>query len=81
MTIDDVFGPAGADQLHGALDLARDRNVKLTFFRGASLDPVPPEPSKVADTRYFHIREDDEIDEQLLTNWFRQASALPGERL
>ena len=32
VTIDDIFGPGGADQLHGALDLARDRNVKLTFF-------------------------------------------------
>src|SRR4029079_16775615 len=32
VTIDDIFGPGGADQLHGALDLARDRNVRLTFF-------------------------------------------------
>jgi hypothetical protein len=58
-----------------------DKYVKLTFFRGTSLDPVPPEPSKTADTRYFHIREDDAIDEKLLTSWIRQASALPGERL
>ena len=58
-----------------------DKYVKLTFFRGTSLDPVPPEPSKTAETRYFHIREGDPIDEQLLTEWIRQASSLPGERL
>lgn len=32
VTIDDIFGAGGADQLWAALDLARDRNVKLTFF-------------------------------------------------
>jgi hypothetical protein len=58
-----------------------DKYVKLTFFRGTSLEPVPPEPSKTPETRYFHIREDDPIDEKLLTGWIRQASTLPGERL
>lgn len=58
-----------------------DRYVKLTFFRGASLDPVPPGPSKQQDVRYLDIREDDAIDETPLAAWIRQASALPGEKL
>ena len=57
------------------------RYVKVVFLRGASLDPVPPVASKQPDVRYFHIHEDDEIDEELVTSWIRQASALPGEIL
>jgi hypothetical protein len=52
--------------------------VKVTFFRGASLDPLPPVESKDKNTRYFHIHEDGEIDEQLVASWIRQAAALPG---
>jgi len=55
--------------------------VKLTFFRGVSLDPVPPENSKMPETRYFHIHETDEWNEAQLATWVRQASALPGEKL
>lgn len=51
--------------------------VKLTFARGASLDPVPPEESKHPEMRHFNIREDDELDEKLLTTWITQASKLP----
>ncbi|HWU96184.1 MAG TPA: DUF1801 domain-containing protein [Sphingomonas sp.] len=58
-----------------------DKYVKLTFFRGTALDPVPPGPSRQKDVRYLDIREDDEIDEAGLTAWIRQASALPGEEL
>ena len=58
-----------------------DRYVKLTFFRGTSLDPVPPGPSKQQDVRYLDIREEDPIDEAQLADWIRQASALPGEKL
>ena len=54
------------------------RYVKVSFLNGASLDPMPPEPSKDADTRYVHIREDGEIDEQKMKHWIRQAAALPG---
>jgi hypothetical protein len=57
-----------------------DRYLKLTFFRGQSLDPVPPEPSKSGDTRYFHIREGDDFEDQL-ADWIAQASKLPGEKL
>ena len=52
--------------------------VKVSFFRGASLKPLPPGPSKQKDVRYLDIYEDTELDEQLLTDWIRQASKLPG---
>ena len=55
--------------------------IKLTFFRGTSLDPVPPVASKTPETRYFHINEGDDLDEARLADWIRQASELPGERL
>jgi len=52
--------------------------VKVAFFRGASLRPVPPVESKDKDTRYFHIHADDQIDEELVASWIRQVSELPG---
>lgn len=52
--------------------------VKLTFFRGAALDPLPPGVSKSPDVRYLDIREGDELDEAQLADWLRQAAALPG---
>lgn len=55
--------------------------IKLTFFRGTALDPVPPVASKTAETRYFHIYEGEALDEALLAGWIRQAASLPGERL
>lgn len=55
------------------------RYVKVTFFRGTSLHPVPPVESKQKGVRYFHIHEGDEIDEELLASWIRQAAELPGE--
>ena len=58
-----------------------DRYVKVTFFRGAALDPPPPVGSKQKDVRYFHIHEGDEINEPQLAAWVKQASQLPGERM
>src|SRR5690606_18417156 len=58
-----------------------DRYVKLAFFKGAALDPVPPVASTQKDVRYFHIHEADDLDEAQLTDWVRQASRLPGERM
>src|SRR5690606_7203948 len=55
--------------------------VKVTFFRGTSLRPVPPGESKHAEVRYLDIREDDPLDEAQLASWVKQASRLPGERL
>jgi hypothetical protein len=54
------------------------RYVKVTFFRGASLRPVPPGASKIKDTRYLDIHEGDELDEAQLAAWLKQAAALPG---
>ena len=54
------------------------RYVKVTFFRGASLKPLPPGPSKDKNTRYLDIHEDDELDEAQFASWVKQAAALPG---
>ncbi len=52
--------------------------VKVAFFRGTSLRPVPPGASKGKDTRYIDIHEGDELDEAQMANWVKQAAALPG---
>ena len=57
------------------------KHVKVAFFRGALLRPVPPGESKSKDTRYFHIHEDDRLDEEQFVSWVKQASQLPGERM
>ncbi|OWJ66509.1 DUF1801 domain-containing protein [Inquilinus limosus] len=57
------------------------RYIKLAFFNGASLDPLPPVASKQQRVRYFHIHEGDALDETRLADWMRQASRLPGERM
>ena len=55
--------------------------VKVAFFRGASLRPMPPGKSKQKDVRYLDIHEDEELDEAQLAAWVKQASQLPGERM
>ena len=57
------------------------RYVKVAFFRGASLRPLPPGESKQKEVRYLDIHEDDGFDEAQLTAWIKQASQLPGERM
>ena len=52
--------------------------VKLSFFRGASLRPLPPGASKDENTRYLDIRENDSLDEVQLGKWLEQAAKLPG---
>lgn len=54
------------------------RYVKIAFFRGMSLDPLPPGESKNAETRYLDIYEKDVFDEEQLARWIRQAAELPG---
>ena len=54
--------------------------VKVAFFRGASLDPLPPGESKQKHTRYYDVREG-ELDEKQFAKWVKQASKLPGEML
>ena len=53
------------------------RYVKVTFFRGTSLRPVPPGASKGKDARWIDIHED-ELDEAQMATWVKQAAALPG---
>src|SRR5688572_7964848 len=53
--------------------------VKVAFFKGAALRPMPPVESRQKDVRYFHIHEGDRLDEELVAGWIRQASELPGE--
>ena len=57
-----------------------DRYVKVTFFRGTSLDPMPDGASKTPETRYYDVHEG-ELDEKRFTTWVKQAAKLPGERL
>lgn len=54
------------------------RSVKLAFFRGTSLRPVPPGGSQSKDTRYLDLREGDAVDDAQLASWVKQAAALPG---
>jgi hypothetical protein len=54
------------------------RYVKVTFFRGAHLAPLPPGASKDPNTRYLDIYEDRELDERQLESWIRQAAGIPG---
>jgi hypothetical protein len=57
------------------------RYVKVAFFRGSSLNPAPPVGSRHKDVRYFHVHEDDQLDEALFAAWVKQASQLPGEKM
>jgi hypothetical protein len=55
------------------------RYVKVTFFAGTSLRPVPPGGTpKSKDGRWIDIYEDDELDEAQIETWVKQAAALPG---
>src|SRR5262245_42611853 len=54
------------------------RYVKVTFFRGASLRPVPPGASKQKDVRHFDINQGDELDESQMASCVKQPAAWPG---
>ena len=54
--------------------------VKVTFFRGTSLHPIPPGESKHKEVRYLDVHEG-ELDEAQFVAWVKQASQLPGEQL
>ncbi len=55
--------------------------VKVAFFRGAQLTPLPPGVSKQQDVRYLDIHEHDTLDESRFADWVKQASRLPGEKM
>ena len=55
--------------------------VKVAFFRGTSLRPLPPGESKHEEVRYLDVHEHDAIDARQFTKWVKQASKLPGEHM
>lgn len=57
------------------------RYLKIAFFRGTSLSPVPPGESKQKEVRYLDIHETDKLDEARFAAWVKQAGALPGEKM
>jgi len=52
--------------------------VKVAFFRGTSLRPLPPGESKHKEVRYLDIHEDDQLDEKQLATWIKQAASIRG---
>lgn len=55
-----------------------EKYIKVTFFRGTALHPLPPGASKHPEVRYLDLRQDEPLDEAALTSWLRQAAELPG---
>jgi hypothetical protein len=55
--------------------------VKVAFFRGAQLEPMPPDKSTQKAVRYLHIHENDVLDEEQFITWVKQAAKLPGEKM
>jgi len=73
---------AGAEEQTWFLSLhCFTKYIKVAFFRGASLHPLPPGTSKHKEVRYFDIREDEPLDEAQFAAWVKQASQLPGEKM
>lgn len=54
------------------------RYVKVTFFNGAALRPIPPGVSKTEQVRHLDIHHGDELDDAQMAKWAKQAAALPG---
>lgn len=52
--------------------------VKVTFFHGSALRPLPPGAGKDKNARWLDIYEDDDLNEAQLADWVKQAAALPG---
>lgn len=57
------------------------RYVKLTFFRGTALRPLPPGASKQEGVRTLDVHEDDGLDAEVVAGWIEQAAGLPGSDL
>ena len=55
-----------------------NKYIKVTFLYGTSLNPIPPIASKDKHARYYHIYEDQPMDEQQVASWVRQAATIPG---
>jgi hypothetical protein len=57
------------------------RYIKLAFFRGVHLTPMPPEGSRTPSARYLHLHEGEALDEKQLVDWVKQASLIEGEKM
>jgi hypothetical protein len=55
-----------------------DRYIKVLFFRGTSLKPMPPVASKSKHARYVHYSVEAPIDEKQLVKWIKQAAKIHG---
>lgn len=72
----------GVEEQHWFLGIhCFSKYVKVAFFKGVALRPVPPGESKQKEVRYLDIREDEPLDEVQFTAWVKQASKLPGEKM
>ena len=74
-----LYGAADGEWFLGIHCYARF--VKVTFFQGASLRPLPPGESTQKDVRLFDIHEQDRLDEAQFASWVEQASRAPGVRM
>jgi hypothetical protein len=57
-----------------------DKYIKVAFFKGVSLKPMPPDASKQKEVRYYNIHEG-KLDEAQFESWVKQAAKLPGEKM
>lgn len=71
-----MYGTGGAGFFVGVH--AFTKFLRLTFFDGTSLEPMPPGTSKTPKTRYLDLYEAEPLDTAQLTKWIKQASKLPG---
>jgi hypothetical protein len=55
--------------------------IKVAFFRGVRLNPMPPEGSKTPSARYLHVHEGEALDEAQFAEWVKQASQIEGEKI
>lgn len=77
-----LYGAPDALPNHWFLSIhCYDKYIKVAFFDGKRLAPVPPVASKSGQTAYFHIHEADAVDEEAFADWVRQAILLSGEKL
>ncbi len=74
------YGVEGQDQGWFLSFHCFTKYVKVAFFRGTSLRPVPPGESRQKEVRYLDIHEG-ELDEVQFASWVQQASQLPGEKM
>ena len=56
---------------------AFQHHIKFSFFKGTSLDPVPP-TGRIKEVRSLDVRESDKLDEPQLASWIEQAASIPG---